>query len=133
MQTNRSKDECIIFSDAIKTKHIVSLSNTLMELAHETKLFEHCHEKTCFIRYANNKGADQPAHLCSLISAFVVRRLDSVVSILAISIISRLELLSKAEQAGLSLTWSKTPADRLCPDAHLKANKAGLQPCAYAV
>ena len=25
-----------------------------------------------FLSYANNKGADQPAHLCSLISAFVV-------------------------------------------------------------
>ena len=28
--------------------------------------------------YANNKGADQPAHLRSLISAFVVRCLDSI-------------------------------------------------------
>ena len=27
--------------------------------------------------YANNKGADQPAYLCSLTSAFVVRCLDS--------------------------------------------------------
>ena len=39
------------------------------------------HEKTCFMPYANNKGADQPAHLCSLISAFVVRCLDSIISI----------------------------------------------------
>ena len=29
------------------------------------------------MRYANNKGADQPANPCSLISAFVVRCLDS--------------------------------------------------------
>ena len=29
------------------------------------------HEKMCLMSYANNKGADQPAHLCSLISAFV--------------------------------------------------------------
>ena len=28
--------------------------------------------------YANNKGADQPVHLRSLISAFVVRCLDSI-------------------------------------------------------
>ena len=35
------------------------------------------HEKTCLMPYANNKGADQPAHLCSLISAFMVRCLDS--------------------------------------------------------
>ena len=31
------------------------------------------HEKMCFMSYANNKGADQPAHPRSLISAFVVR------------------------------------------------------------
>ena len=36
--------------------------------------------------YANNKGADQPAHPSSLISAFVVRCLDSI--ILAIAEIS---------------------------------------------
>ena len=30
-----------------------------------------------FMLYANNKGADQPAHPCSLISTFVVRCLDS--------------------------------------------------------
>ena len=36
--------------------------------------------KTCLMSYANNKGADQPAHPCSLISAFVVRSLDSIIS-----------------------------------------------------
>ena len=30
-------------------------------------------EKTCLRGFANNKGADQPAHMGSLISAFVVR------------------------------------------------------------
>ena len=59
--------------------------------------------------YANNKGADQPAHLRSLISAFVVRYLDSIIPILAKSKISRLQLVSVVEQAGLSLTWSETP------------------------
>ena len=39
------------------------------------------HEKTCLIPYANNKGADQPAHPHSLISASVVRCLDSIISI----------------------------------------------------
>ena len=34
------------------------------------------HEKTCFMRYANNKDADQLAHLRSLISVFVVYCLD---------------------------------------------------------
>ena len=34
--------------------------------------------------FANNKGADQPAHPRSLISTFVVRCLDSMICILAI-------------------------------------------------
>ena len=33
--------------------------------------------------YANNQGADQPAHLRSLISAFVIRFLESMISILS--------------------------------------------------
>ena len=45
--------------------------------------------------YANNKGADQPAHPRSLISAFVVLCLDSIIPLLAI--------------ADLSLTWSEIP------------------------
>ena len=43
--------------------------------------------------YANNKGADQPAHPCSLISAFVVRCLDSILSL--VSIFAMSWLLSK--------------------------------------
>ena len=42
-----------------------------------------------FMPCANNKGADQPAHLHCLISAFVVHCLDSVMPILAKSKISR--------------------------------------------
>ena len=59
--------------------------------------------------YANNKGADQPARPHSLTSTFVLRCLDSIISILAQSKISRLQLVSVAEQAELSLTCSKTP------------------------
>ena len=61
------------------------------------------HEKMCLIPYANNKGADQPAHTRSLISTFIVRCLHSIVCIFAKSKISRLYLASVAEQAGLSL------------------------------
>ena len=32
-----------------------------------------------FMPYANNKGVDQPVHLCSLISAFIVCCLDSII------------------------------------------------------
>ena len=59
--------------------------------------------------YANNKGTDQPVHPRSLISAFVVRFLDSIIPLVSISIISSLQLVSIAEQAGLSLTLSQTP------------------------
>ena len=37
-------------------------------------------EKTCLRRCANNTGADQPAHPRSLISAFVIRLLESIIS-----------------------------------------------------
>ena len=47
------------------------------------------HEKT-FMTYANNKGADQPAHLHSLISPFIVRCLDSIIYLLSKCKISRL-------------------------------------------
>ena len=42
-------------------------------------------EKTCLRRFAKNKGTDQPAHTCSLISAFVIRLLESIISTLATS------------------------------------------------
>ena len=61
--------------------------------------------------YANNKGADQPAHPRSLISAFVVRCLDNVMSLICVSKSSSLILGSVAEQASLSLIWSETPED----------------------
>ena len=48
--------------------------------------------------YANNKGADQPAYPRSLISAFVVRCLDSIIRIFAKSKIIRLGgLCSRAD------------------------------------
>ena len=59
--------------------------------------------------YANNNGADQPVYPHSLISTFVVRCLDSIITVVSISEISSLQLVSEAEQAGLSLTWSQTP------------------------
>ena len=42
-------------------------------------LIEPRHEKTCLMPYANNITADQPVHPRSLISAFVVRYLDSII------------------------------------------------------
>ena len=68
----------------------------------------------CLMSYANNKGADQPAHPRSLISAFVVRCLDNIISLDSIAEISRLYLASVAAQAGLCLTWSETLEDTFC-------------------
>ena len=76
--------------------------------------YEPGHEKMCLMSYANNKGADQPAHPPSLISAFVFRCLDSIISLDSIAEISKLKLASVAAQAGLCLTWSETPKDTFC-------------------
>ena len=40
-------------------------------------------EKTCLRGFANNTGADQPAHPRSLISAFVIRFWESIICKLA--------------------------------------------------
>ena len=84
--------------------------------------YEPGHKKTCLMSYANNKAADQPAHPCSLISTFVVRCLDSVMSLVSVTKISSLMLASVAEQASLSLTWSETPEDTFSHDeAHISS------------
>ena len=62
-----------------------------------------------FMPDANNKGADQPAHPRSLISAFVVRCLDSIMPKVSISKMSSLYLASVPAQAGLSLPRLQTP------------------------
>ena len=45
-------------------------------------------KKTCLWGFANNKGADQPVHLHSLISAFDIRFLESIICKLATGEIS---------------------------------------------
>ena len=62
-----------------------------------------------FMPYANNIGADQSAHPRSLISAFVVCCLDSIIPVFDKAEISRPKLVSVAEEAGLSFTWSQIP------------------------
>ena len=80
------------------TKHLRSTSFS-GEILRCAGLIEPGHEKTCLMSYANNKGADQPAHPRSLISAFVIRCLDSVMSLVSVTKISSLMLASVAEQA----------------------------------
>ena len=66
-------------------------------------------KKTCLQGFANNKGADQTGHPRSLIKAVVIRFIESIISKLASSTISIFELVSVAEEAGLSPSLSETP------------------------
>ena len=62
-------------------------------------------EKTCLRGFVNNKGADQPMHPHSLISAFVICVLESIKS----RLLREKPLVSIAEQAGLNHTLWETP------------------------
>ena len=62
---------------------------------------------------SDNKGTDQPAYLRSLISTFVVHCLDSIIPLESISKISRLQTVSVAVQAGLSLPKDRFPCDEV--------------------
>ena len=61
--------------------------------------------------FANNKGATQPANPCSMIIAFVIHILESIIIIsrLATGEISIFFRVSVAQQAGLKLALSDTP------------------------
>ena len=59
--------------------------------------------------FAHIKGADQPAHPRSLVSAFAIRLFESIISKLATSECSIFQLVSVAEETGLSLSLSETP------------------------
>ena len=62
----------------------------LIRIRDTAVLFGPDHAKMCLMSYANNKGADQPAHLVSQISTFVDCCLDSIMLLVSISEISRL-------------------------------------------
>ena len=59
--------------------------------------------------YANNKGADKPAHPHSLIGAFVVRCLNNMIPLVSISEISGLCVTSVVVRTSLCPTWSRAP------------------------
>ena len=74
-----------------------------------------------FSGFANNKYADQPAHPRSLISAFVIQFLESIISKLTTSENLIFLLVSVAEETGLNITVSN-PEDRFCRvEAHIYA------------
>ena len=72
--------------------------------------------------YANSKGADQPAHPRSLISAFFVHCLDSIIPLLAIAEIKFKILASLISLAGRFESYLVANAeDRFSRDvAHFK-------------
>ena len=76
-------------------------------------------KKTCLWGYVNKKGADQPAHPDSLISAFVILLFASTVSSLITNEISLFLLVAVAEETGLSLALSKTPKTSFVTSMHI--------------
>ena len=72
--------------------------------------------KNLFMPYANNKGADQPAHRRIPISTFVIRCLDSIIPLVSIPKISR--LASLCSWAGLLEPFLvANPKDRFSDDS----------------
>ena len=80
-------------------------------------------EKTCLRRLANNTGADQPAHARSLISAFVIRLLESIISKLAKNEISILLASLCSRGDWFEFHFVENPEDRFSHvAAHLVSN-----------
>ena len=80
---------CTIKAERARKWQVLSQSSSCL-LAILSVTFEPGHEKMRLMSHANNKGADQPAHPRSLISAFIVRYLDSIISLDSIAEISLL-------------------------------------------
>ena len=68
---------------------------------------------------ANNKGADQPAHPHSLISAFVIHYLESKVASLLTCKISIFYLVSVAEQTSFESHFFGNNEDGFCRVRHI--------------
>ena len=62
-------------------------------------------EKTCFLVFANNKSADQSAHPRRLISAFVIRFLESIISRLVTSEISMQRKIANFMHQPFATMW----------------------------
>ena len=70
----------------------------------------------CLQGFANNTGTDQPAHQRSLISAFVIRFLESIICKLATGEILIFKLVFVAEETGLKLALAEIPKTGLSSD-----------------
>ena len=76
------------FNTKSKPTNVLYFNNLIASFG-SIKVYEPGYEKMCLMSYANNKGADKPAHPRNLISTFDVRCLDSIISLDTIAKISR--------------------------------------------
>ena len=67
-----------------------------------------------FLVFANNKGADQPAYLCSLNSVFVNRLLERIISRFATSEILTIQVVAVAVKTDLSRVLSGDRLQEFC-------------------
>ena len=74
-----------------------------MLIQHSMKHYRGLNGRNLTLLDVNIKGANQPAHLLSLIKAFVICYLESIVVKLAPGKISTFQLVFVSEQAGLYL------------------------------
>ena len=89
---------CFSVNKMVGTKDILLGNNYLVEVIM-------C-ENWTFL-HANNKGADQPAHPCSLASTCVIHYQESIVVKLAQCKISPFKLVAVPEQTGLLIcSWA---------------------------
>ena len=72
----------------------VSCSHEQIDFKIRPEVFGPLRKKTCLRRFVNNTGADQPEHPHSLISAFVIRFLKSIIRNLVTGEISFCFILS---------------------------------------
>ena len=88
--SDKGKRECRKIKYNISLKNLIkSDKNTTYGKAQNRLSNEPGHEEMYLMPYANNKGADQPAHPRSLISALVVRCQDRMIPLVYISEILR--------------------------------------------
>ena len=68
------------------SSHFMILYNYVLSFENVIDAYDTDHFGPRQLKHANNKGADQPAHMRSLISAIVVRCFHSIINTLAIHI-----------------------------------------------
>ena len=88
-------DKLNLYLALVKSSYLEQQVNSIWALSKENLIMLH----------VNNTGADQPAHLASLISTLMICSCESIIVKFAACKISILWLVSLVEQAGLSLIW----------------------------